>query len=120
MTHKEKAIEFLKMIINGDIEEAYVRFVNANGKHHNVHFKAGFDALKQAMKDNHTQFPNKRFDVVLAVSEDDKVALLTRVGIGDREYSISHFFRFESGKITEMWDTAQELPDEFTNIDGAF
>lgn len=64
MNHKDKAIQFLQMIVKGDIEEAYEKFVNANGKHHNLYFEAGFNALKKAMIDNHAQFPNKQFDVI--------------------------------------------------------
>ena len=92
MNNKDKAIQFLQMIVKGDIENAYDMFVNVNGKHHNIYFEAGFDALKKAMIDNHTQFPNKKFDVTLAVAENDMVSVLTKVGIDGKQYSITHFF----------------------------
>ncbi len=120
MVNKDRAKEFLKLIIKGQIEEAYEKFVNMNGKHHNIHFKAGFEALKTAMKENHNAYPNKKFEIILSVEEDDIVALLTKVGIGHNIYSISHFFKFKDGKIIEMWDNAQELTKNIKNKDGAF
>lgn len=120
MNNKEKAIEFLQMVVKGNIDKAYEKFVDSKGIHHNIYFEAGFNALKQAMKDNHTQFPNKTFDVIQTVSENDLVAILTKVGIESKQYSISHFFKFNDGKIIEMWDNAQEIPDSILNKDGAF
>lgn len=66
------------------------------------------------------QFPNKNFEVILAISENDLVTVLTKVGIESKQYSISHFFKFDNGKITEMWDNAQEIPDSIINKEGAF
>jgi predicted SnoaL-like aldol condensation-catalyzing enzyme len=120
MNNKEKAIEFLQMVIQGNIDKAYQEFVDSEGKHHNIYFEAGFDALKEAMVENHIQFPNKNFEVILAISENDLVTVLTKVGIENKQYSISHFFKFNDGKIIEMWDNAQETPDSIINKDGAF
>lgn len=120
MSIKEKAINFLKMIVGGSIDEAFTIYVNPTGKHHNMHFKAGFEALKQAMLANHGMFPNKKLEVILALSDHNMVSLLTKVTIEDKEYSITHFFKFEEHKIFEMWDTAQEVPSAIINEDGAF
>lgn len=120
MDNKDKAIEFLQMVVKGYIDEAYKKFVNSKGKHHNIYFEEGFDALKQAMKENHKQFPNKQFDIILSIAENDLVSVLTKVGIDGKQYSISHFFKFNDGKIVEMWDNAQEITDSMINKDGAF
>lgn len=31
-----------------------------------------------------------------------------------------HMFRFEEGKVVELWDIAQAIPSEEINSDGAF
>jgi predicted SnoaL-like aldol condensation-catalyzing enzyme len=120
MDNKNKAVTFLEMIVRGQIDEAYDEFVNLEGKHHNIYFEAGFDALKKAMKDNHSQFPDKELDVILTVSENELVAVYTKVKIENKNYCITHFFKFDAGKIVEMWDTAQEVPPTIINKDGAF
>lgn len=120
MNNKEKASEFLRMVIKGNIDEAYKKFVNEKGKHHNIHFEAGFESLKEAMKHNHNLYPNKIFEIILSTSEEEKVAILAKLGFNNREFSISYYFKFKDGKITEMWDNAQELPQSIINKDGAF
>ena len=56
---KQAAVQFLQLVVAGQIDEAYRRYVDLSGKHHNPFFPAGFPALKKAMIENHVQFPNK-------------------------------------------------------------
>ena len=35
---KDKAVEFLQMIVSGEIREAYKQYVSPNFKHHNPYF----------------------------------------------------------------------------------
>jgi|SRR5208337_2578141 len=119
---REAALEFLNLVIAGEIDQAYRDFVSVNGKHHNVFFAAGFAALRQAMKENQIQFPHKRMTVKNVLSDGDLVAVHSHVELGDGGPGIIavHLFRFEDGKIAEMWDCGQSIPAESPNGDGAF
>ena len=90
-----------------------------NGKHHNMYFPAGFSSLKDAMKENHKQFPNKVFEIKNSISEGSMVAVHSSIYLGEKQLAVVHIFRFEKGKITEMWDIGQEIPKELPNKDGA-
>jgi len=56
-------VDFLRLVVAGRIDEAYRKHVDMGGKHHNPFFAAGMPALRQAMIDNHAQYPDKRIDI---------------------------------------------------------
>ena len=120
MNNKERAVEFLKLIIKGAIDEAHELYVDFSGKHHNIHFEGGFESLREAMKHNHKLYPNKQFEIILSTSEDNKVAILAKLGFDNKLFSISYCFKFKDGKIVEMWDVIQEISEQIINSDGAF
>jgi predicted SnoaL-like aldol condensation-catalyzing enzyme len=39
---------------------------------------------------------------------------------GDRGFAVAHIFRFEDGRIAELWDLAQEIPENMANELGMF
>jgi len=39
---------------------------------------------------------------------------------GDRGGAVVHIFRFESGRIVELWDVGQPLPEDSPNQYGMF
>lgn len=120
--NKEAAVEFLKMVIAGDIDQAFAKHVDMKGKHHNIFTPAGFAALKKGMMDNETQFPHKKFDIKHVVEESDMVAVHSHLALktGELELGVVHWFRFEGNKIVEFWDLAQQAPKEVVNKDGMF
>lgn len=120
--NRDLAVQFLNLVIAGKIDEAYRRFVKMDGKHHNVFFPEGFAALSRAMKENHSQFPYKRMTVKKVLSEGDLVAVQSHIVPRDGEPGTIaiHLFRFENGKIAELWDCGQVIPVESPNRDGAF
>lgn len=120
MNIKDKAIKFLQLVVEGKIDEAYEKYVDMNGKHHNLYFPAGFPALKEAMKENHNLFPGKVFEIKNIVAQDDMTAIHSYIKAGDTQIAVVHLFRFKNGKIIEMWDVGQEIPKETINNDGAF
>ena len=119
---KEHALDFLQMIVAGDIDQAYQNYVNMHGLHHNVYYSSEFSSLKNGMKENHTQFPNKRLMVKNVLGEGDLVAVHSHLVMKEGEPGISvvHIFRFEDGKIIEMWDVGQSIPSDSPNRRGAF
>ncbi len=121
-THKRHAVEFLKLVVSGKIEEGYKKFVDPNGKHHNCFFPAGFAPLKKAMIENHDKFPAKQYTVKNVVGDGDLVAVHAhlRMNDGDKGMVVVHLCRFRGDKIVEFWDCGQAIPDAMPNSDGAF
>lgn len=120
MNLKDIAVKFLQMVTAGKIDEAYEKYVDMNGRHHNFYFAAGFSALKDAMKENHKQFPDKVLKIKNVIAEGNLVAAHSKIILGEKEISVIHLFRFENEKIIEMWDVGQEIPKELPNKEGAF
>ncbi len=119
---KESALDFLQLVIAGEIEEAYNNYVNMNGKHHNVYYASDFTSLKQGMIENHNQFPSKRIMVKNVLGDGQLVAIHSNIILipGEPGIAVVHIFRFEQGKIVEMWDVGQTIPLESPNRIGAF
>jgi predicted SnoaL-like aldol condensation-catalyzing enzyme len=122
LTHKQEAVQFLELIVAGKIDEAYRKYVDIRGKHHNPFFPADFPALKKAMIENHAQFPNKQLKVKNVIGDSDLVDVHSHFVLRPGETCISamHLFRFEGNRIVEMWDCGQPLPADSPNKDGAF
>ncbi len=119
---KQAAVDFLQLVVAGRIDEAYVKYVDMRGKHHNPFFAAGFPSLKQAMLENQNQLPNKQITIKDVLGDADRVAVHSHIvpKPGDPGFSTVHLFRFSGGKIVEMWDVGQAVPADSPNKDGAF
>lgn len=119
---KERALDFLQMSVAGDIDNAYDSYINMHGVHHNMYYSAEFASLKRGMKENHTQFPNKRLMVKNVLGDGDMVAVHSNIILkpGEPGMAVVHLFRFEDGKIVEMWDVGQAIPVDSPNRRGAF
>ncbi len=121
-TNKKRAVEFLQLVVSGRIEEAYSKFVDEKGKHHNVFFAAGFVALRKAMIENHGQFPDKKYTVKNVIGDGDFVAVHAHLDPGDggRGMIVVHIVRFKGDRIVEFWDCGQQIPADSPNLDGPF
>ncbi len=117
---KQAAVQFLHLVMAGQIDEAYRRYVDLRGKHHNPFFPAGFPALRKAMNENHIQFPNKQLTVKNVLGDGDLVAVHSHIVLRPSETGIVavHLFRFHGDKIVEMWDCGQIVPADSPNKDG--
>lgn len=115
-------MQFLQLVVAGRIDEAYQKYVEMQGKHHNPFFPAGFPALKKAMIENHAQFPNKQLTVKNVLGEGDLVAVHSHIVLrqGETGIAVVHLFRFQGGRIVEMWDCGQPVPADSPNEDGMF
>ena len=120
--NKDAAISFLKMASRGDVSEAYSKFVGPGFRHHNPYFEGSAETLMAAMEKNARENPNKTLDVKRAIAEGDLVAVHSHVrqGPDDRGAAVVHLFRFEEGRIVELWDLGQEVPEESPNQYGIF
>jgi predicted SnoaL-like aldol condensation-catalyzing enzyme len=120
--NKDAAISFLKMASRGDVSEAYSKFVGPGFRHHNPYFEGSAESLLTAMEENARENPNKTLDVKRAIAEGDLVAVHSHVRQrpDDRGAAVVHLFRFEEGRIVELWDLGQEVPEESPNQHGIF
>ena len=121
-SHKESALDFLNLVVAGYIDDAYDKYVNMYGKHHNVYYSAEFNSLKQGMIENHVKFPNKRLMVKNVLGDGNLVAVHSNIVMktGEPGVAVVHIFRFEVGQIIEMWDIGQAIPIDSPNRMGAF
>ena len=120
--NKEAAISFLKLAASGKVDEAYSKFVGQGFKHHNAFFEGSTESLQAGMKENAIQNPNKLFEVKHAIAEGDFVVTHSYVQQkpNDLGAAVVHIFRFENGKIIELWDLGQPIPAESPNQYGMF
>ena len=124
MTHnnKDSAISFLKLASSGKVQEAYAKFVGTGFKHHNPYFEGSAEALRTGMEENARQNPNKVLEVKRAIAEGVFVAVHSHVRLkpDDLGGAVVHIFRFEDGRIVELWDVGQPVPEESPNQYGMF
>jgi predicted SnoaL-like aldol condensation-catalyzing enzyme len=121
-SHKDSAIEFLKMASSGRVREAYRDYVGQGFRHHNPYFPGDAASLMEAMEENASQNPEKTFEVHQALEDGNLVAIHGKVRHkpADLGTALIHIFRFESDRIVELWDLGQEVPEESPNKNGMF
>lgn len=120
--NKDIAVSFLEMASTGKVDEAYSKFVGDGFKHHNPYFEGSAEALRAAMKENAIQNPGKAIDVKRVITEGGFVMVhfLVKHKPDELGFSVMQIFRFENGKIMEMWDLGQKIPEETPNQYGMF
>lgn len=120
-SNKATAELFLQLACS-DVARAYRELAAPHFRHHNVYFPPDAESLKQGMEDNLRQYPQKKIEIKQSIEEGNRVAVMSHVtfGPGHRGYALAHFFRFEGGRIAELWDMAQEIPDDSPNSSGPF
>ena len=121
-SRKRAAVEFLRMAASGRAEEASRTFLAPGGKHHNVYFPAGWGPLIKGMMEASRESPGTSLTVKRVLCDGDTVAVHSHVvhKPGEPGISVVHIFRFEGGRIAEMWDVGQALPADSPNLDGPF
>lgn len=120
--NKHAAVQFLRMIEEGRIDEAYRIHAAMDGRHHNPYSQAGFPALRDGMMASHVQFPDMRISMKNVIAEGDLVAVHSHVVLspGETGIAVVHLFRFHTGRIVEFWDCGQPVPVDSPNKDGMF
>lgn len=122
MSNKEVAEAFCTMVAGGRVREAYELHAAPGFFHHNPWFRGDAAALMQGMAENAEKNPAKTLEVKQSLQEGERVAVLSHVRHepGERGFAVVHIFRFEGGRIAELWDVAQEVPDVGINQHGMF
>ncbi len=123
MQKKEMAISFLKMAGTGNVRAAYDQFISADFIHHNQYFKGDRQSLLLAMEDAAKKSPNKTIDIKHVYEDGDRVithSLVQRDNPALPGIAVVHIFRFQNGKVVELWDLGQELLKDSPNENGPF
>src|SRR5215831_20210704 len=120
MSSKETAIAFLRLSASGKAREAFRSYVAPGFRHHNPAFRGDADSLMAAMEQTASENPERKFQVLRAVGEDDLVAVHSRVRQRPEELGavVVHIFRFEGNRIAELWDEGQPIPESSPNENG--
>jgi len=120
--NKEIAVSFLQMASRGDVREAYSKFLGTNFKHHNPYFEGSAETLMAAMEENARDNPSKTLDVKRVIEEGDLVAVHSHVRLRPDQPGavVVHIFRFAEGRIVELWDVGQSVPEQSPNQHGMF
>ena len=121
-SHKDVAVEFLAMVCNGQVREAYARHVAPGVRHHNPWFRGDAASLMAGMEDSQRTHPDKSFEIQFAITEGDRVAVYSQLRQfpGHAGIAVVHMFRFEGDWIAELWDIAQQVPENVVNENGMF
>ncbi len=121
-SNRESAMAFLEMVASGAVREAYAMFVGEGFRHHNPLFEGSAAALMGAMEANARQSPNKRLEVKRAIAEGEWVVTHSHVRPEPdaRGAAVVHIFRFDGGRIVELWDVGQAVPEGSPNRFGMF
>lgn len=119
---KLAAETFLDLVAKGQVEAAFAQFVADELKHHNPYFRGDAQSLMYAMIENSQGFPQKTLEIKHSLQEGDLVAVHSKVRLqkDDQGAALVHIFRFEAGKIVELWDIGQSAPDNSPNQHGMF
>jgi len=122
MSQKDFAIQFLKMASSGNIREAYDRFIAPDFIHHNQYFPGDRQSLLAGMESAAAKNPGKTCEIQQALEEGDKVMTLSHVRqhAEDSGVAVVHIFRFQNGKVVELWDVGQAVAKESPNKNGPF
>lgn len=96
--------------------------MSSNFLHHNPYFRGDADSLMFAMEENASQNPDKSFEVKLAIEEGDYVAVHSHVKQNPEDLgaAVVHIFRYQDGRIVELWDLGQPVPENSPNENGIF
>jgi predicted SnoaL-like aldol condensation-catalyzing enzyme len=121
MSKKDIAESFLRLASSGKVREAYKKYVHPDFRHHNAYFKGDRESLLHGMEENAKEFPNKTYEALRMLEDEDLVAIHGKVMLSpDSEWSVIHIFRFEGDKIIEMWEASQEALKDSPNDNGIF
>ncbi len=121
-SNKESAAAFLRLAASGRVGEAFDKHVAPGFRHHNAYFPGDAASLARGMEENAREFPDKVFEVLRTLEDGNLVAVHARVRMtpDGQDFALIHILRFEHGRIAEMWEASQPVPENSPNQNGAF
>lgn len=121
MAKKELVTDFLKMLFENKVREAYAKHISADFIHHNQWFKGDRESLMLAMEEAHNANPHATISIKQILEENDFVMTHSHVVHGpNMEYAAMHIFRIKGDKIVELWDSPVQIDKNSPNKNGPF
>jgi predicted SnoaL-like aldol condensation-catalyzing enzyme len=119
---KEAAVSFLRLVVEGKIRQAYATHVSPGMRHHNGAFAGDAESLERAMEESQAFYPRKSLEIRQVIAVGETVAVHSHLLLREAEpgLAVVHIFRFENGRIVEMWDIGQPIPERSPNSNGIF
>jgi len=120
---KAAAVDFLQMVVAGQIRSAYDKYVSPDFIHHNPYFKGDRRSLMTAMEENEKINPGKTLEVQHVAEAGDIVmvhSLLRFKQPQAPEMTVVHIFRFAGNLAVEAWDIGMAAPPDSPNENGMF
>ena len=119
---KTRAVAFLELASGGDVQKAFDHYVGNGFRHHNPYFAGDATSLAAGMKQNAKENPSKVLEVQRAIADGNLVAVHSRVRLKPEgpDVGLAHIFRFDGGRIVELWDIGQPAPEKSVNENGMF
>ncbi len=119
---KSIAEDFLHLCAKGLARKAFGLYTAEKIIHHNPFFRGDEKSLMLAMEKDAMENPGKILEIKQLIQEGSRVVIFSHIrqNSNDRGYAVVHIFRFDSDKIAELWDLAQEMPETSLNENGIF
>ncbi len=120
---KAAAVDFLQMVVAGQVRAAYDEYISPDFIHHNPYFKGDRHSLMTAMEENEKVNPGKMLEVQHVVEEGDIVMVHSRLRFKQPqapEMTVVHIFRFAGNLAVEAWDIGMAAPTNSPNENGMF
>jgi len=91
-------------------------------RHHNIYFPGDAASIEQAVAEDYRVHPRKRLAVKMVLEEGDRVMVYSHLQMTgeDAGYAMVHIFRFRNGRVVELWDLGQAIPEDSPNQYGMF
>lgn len=110
-SNKDIAVSFLKLASRGK----FVKLIQGSLVSHS-------NTTTHLLKEHARQNPNKFFEMKREIAEGEFVVTHSYVQQkpGELGAAVVHIFRFENGRIVELWDLGQPVPEKSPNQYGMF
>lgn len=78
--------------------------------------------MVEAMEQSAIDCPHKILEIQQVMVEGDRAVVMSwiRQHPEDRGAAVVHLFRFSEGRIVELWDVGQDIPEVSVNENGMF
>jgi len=123
MTRKEFGKNFLTLCAKGNPREAFKLYVSETFKHHNAFFPGDANSLMIAMEESSKENPNRIFEIKHILEDGNLIAFHSYIKQTQNDFGMAvvHILKFaNSNKIIELWDLAQQIPENTINENGMF
>lgn len=118
---EDVAVAFLTLASSGNVREAYNAYAAPGFRHYHPYFRGDAASLMAGMAENARANPNKVLAVQRVLRDGETVAVHhIKQHPADRGRAAVHILRFEGGRIAELWDVGQAVPETSPNDNGMF